>query len=315
MAPCDPEGLPRDELVPSTEQPNPASSGIDIKSSQEIVEIIHGEDLRAWKTVGDALEVIASVVDQVVESFRQGGRMVYVGAGTSGRLGLLDAVECPPTFGVEPDRVCAILAGGDAAVHRAVEGAEDSVEEGRARVGAAGIRSRDVVCGIAASGTTPFVWGALEEADIRDATTVLVTCNPGWGAHPKAEVVDFVIAIPVGPEIVAGSSRMKAGTATKMVLNMISTAAMIRWGKVYDNLMVDVRPINKKLQRRALGLVSAIAGVDLRKAQDLLKASGGDVKTAVVVARSGVDVARAREILERHGGVLRRALEDEERGK
>lgn len=296
--------------VPPTEEPNPASRGIDVKSARKIVEIIHREDLRAVEAVGGALDAIALVVDQVVGAFQAGGRLIYVGAGTSGRLGVLDASECPPTFGVAPDLVCAAIAGGDEALRRAVEGAEDSVKEGQAAVSAFGVRSRDVVCGIAASGTTPFVWGALEEAATRDATTVLLTSNPLWAEGRRADLVDHVIVVPVGPEIVAGSTRLKAGTATKLVLNAISTASMIRWGKVYDNLMVDVVPTNRKLLRRAVGLVATLAGVDPAEASRLLSVSGGDVKTAVVASRSGLDPSAARDLLGKHGGVLRHALGD-----
>jgi N-acetylmuramic acid 6-phosphate etherase len=298
--------------IPVTELPNPASRGIDILSTREIVGIIHNEDRHAWKAVEDALDVIARVVEQVVEAFQVGGRLFYVGAGTSGRLGVLDASECPPTFGVTPDRVVGIIAGGDRALRSPIEGAEDSAEDGRVAIRAEVVRAQDVVCGIAASGTTPFVWGALEEAEVRDATTVLVTCNTRWGEQPHAKLVDYCVLIPVGPEILAGSSRLKAGTATKLVLNTISTASMIRWGKVYDNLMVDVRPLSSKLRRRARGLVSTLGKVNLERAEELLAASGGEVKTAIVVGRRGVDPIAARELLDRHGGILRRALEDED---
>jgi len=298
------------DQVPATEMPNPISRGIDVKTAREIAGIIHDEDFQAWQAVGAALDAIGRVVDEVVDCFRAGGRLIYVGAGTSGRLGVLDASECTPTFGVEPDRVIGIIAGGDAALRHAVEGAEDSAEDGARAMQKLGVKSQDVVCGIAASGTTPFVWGALEEAGLRDATTVLITCNPGWSQLPDAKMVDFGILIPVGPEVIAGSTRMKAGTATKLVLNTISTASMIRWGKVYDNLMVDLLPTNEKLRRRAIGIVSAVAGVDVTAASELLHASGGDIKAAVVIGRSGVDPARAKEILGRHGGILRRALEE-----
>jgi N-acetylmuramic acid 6-phosphate etherase len=300
----------KDERIP-TESVNPVSRGIDVKSAAEIVAIIHGEDLRAWEAIGVALQVIADVVEEVVRAFQAGGRLIYVGAGSSGRLGVLDAAECPPTFGVDPERVRGIIAGGDSALRNPVEGAEDFPADGAAEIRRAGVRSKDVVCAIAASGTTPYVWGALQEASVRDATTVLITCNPKWSEHASSNMVDFPILIPVGPEIIAGSSRMKAGTATKMVLNIVSTAAMIRWGKVYDNLMVDLTPVNQKLRQRAVGLVSAIADVDVDHASELLRASGGNVKAAVVIGRSGVDPLRAKEILERHAGVLRYALEDE----
>jgi N-acetylmuramic acid 6-phosphate etherase len=296
--------------VPATELPNPASSGIDSKSARAVVQIIHAEDRRAWEAVGKATDEIARVVDYVAEAFRVGGRLIYIGAGTSGRLGVLDAAECPPTFGVASDLVCAVIAGGEAALRQAVEGAEDSVELGRQAIVNLSVREGDVVCGIAASGTTPFVWGALEEASIRDVATVLITCNPAWETHSQAKLVDFVIVAPTGPEIVAGSTRMKAGTATKLILNTISTASMIRWGKVYGNLMVDVRPVNAKLRRRAARLVSSLGHVDLDRAMELLEAAGNEVKTAIVAARLGIDSNLARARLGRHRGLLRETLED-----
>jgi N-acetylmuramic acid 6-phosphate etherase len=292
-----------------TEGSNPASKGIDGKIALEIVSIIHDEDRKAWEAAGSALEATAAVVDEVVRAFRDGGRLLYVGAGTSGRLGVLDAAECLPTFGVGPDRVRGIIAGGEPALREPVEGAEDSTEAGAADLRRAGVRAADVVCGIAASGTTPYVWGALEEATSRDATTALITCNPEWRRHPRAELVDLVILIPVGPEVIAGSSRMKAGTATKLVLNSISTAAMIRWGKVYDNLMVDLTPLNEKLRGRARGLVSTLANVSLERAAELLAAADGEVKTAIVIERRQVAAGEARSILGRAAGRLREALE------
>jgi N-acetylmuramic acid 6-phosphate etherase len=304
----DPRSRGPDPTLP-TELPNPLSSGIDVKTSAEIVEIIHRDDLRAWEAVGQALEPLAEVVDHVVDALRSGGRLIYVGAGTSGRLGVLDAAECPPTFGVE-GRVRGIIAGGEAALRVSVEGAEDASDEGAAEMRRAGVRARDVVCGIAASGTTPFVWGALAEAALRDATTVLITSNPRWETDGRGSMIDLAIVIPVGPEIIAGSSRMKAGTATKLVLNTISTASMIRWGKVYDNLMVDLTPSNRKLERRAVGLISRIADVDLVRAKDLLLEAEGDVKAAIIIGKKNVDARSARDLLSRHGGVLREALED-----
>lgn len=298
--------------IPLTEASNPRSRGIDGRSALEIVSIIHDEDLRAWEAAGAALAVMAEVVEQVVRAFRAGGRLLYIGAGTSGRLGVLDASECHPTFGVSPDRIHGIIAGGEAALRTPVEGAEDSPSAGAEAMRKAGVRAQDVVCGIAASGTTPYVWGALEEATLRDATTVLITCNPEWRHGGRADMVDFIILTPVGPEVIAGSTRMKAGTATKLVLNTISTAAMIRWGKVYDNLMIDVAPVSRKLRRRAEGLVSHVAGVDASRASELLAAAGGSVKAAVLIGRMGLGPAEARDILERHGGLLREALESRE---
>ena len=294
---------------PPTEAANPASQGIDAKRTEEILEVIHSEDRKAWEAVGRALPAIARVVDAIVTAFRSGGRLIYLGAGTSGRLGVLDASECLPTFGAGPERVSGIIAGGDAALRLPIEGAEDSPGAGAEALRRSGVRACDVVCGIAASGRTPFVWGALEEASLRDATTVLITCNSEWSAHPRAGLVDLAIEIPVGPEVIAGSTRMKAGTATKLVLNSLSTAAMIRWGKVYDNLMVDLTPTNEKLRGRAVGLVARLASVPTVRAAQLLGTAGGEVKTAIVSEKLGVDPAQARAILARHGGQLRAALE------
>jgi N-acetylmuramic acid 6-phosphate etherase len=292
-----------------TEEPNPASRGIDRKGAREIVEIIHREDLRAWEAVGGALDEVGKLVDLVANAFREGRRLIYVGAGTSGRLGVLDASECPPTFGVDPFLVHGIIAGGDEAIRRAVEGAEDLEEGGAAAVREARARGGDVVCGIAASGSTPFVLGALEEAMRRDATTALISCNPIPPESRARRLVDVLIELVVGPEIIAGSTRMKAGTATKMVLNMITTAAMIRWGKVYDNLMVDMRPTNRKLVRRGVGLIARIGGVAPERAAELLRLSGGDVKRAIVMGRRRVAEDEARRLLEESGGMLRPLIE------
>jgi len=290
-----------------TENDNPASKGIDRKSSLEILEVIHQEDRLAWEAVGGSLPGVARLVDLVVDTFHQGGRLLYVGAGTSGRLGVLDAAECPPTFGVDPGMVVGILAGGNAALRRSVEGAEDAPESGAKAVRRAKVRDRDLVCGIATSGSTPFVIGALEEAVRRDATTALISCNPP-DARVRSEV-DIVIELPVGPEIVAGSTRMKGGTATKMVLNMVTTAAMIRRGKVYDNLMVDLRPLNKKLVQRALNLIMRLGQADTARAAELFRLGGGNVKVAIVMARRGVLEDEARRLLDEKGWILRDVID------
>jgi N-acetylmuramic acid 6-phosphate etherase len=297
--------------LPPTEAANPASLGIDKKSAREIVEIIHQEDHRAWEAVGASLDGVAALVERVVGAFRRGGRLIYVGAGTSGRLGALDAAECPPTFGVPPDLVVGVIAGGDDALRISIEGAEDSPEDGARAVQKLGARDRDVVCGIATSGRTPFVLGALEEAARRDATTALVACNPLSGAGGEVSPADLVIDLPVGPEVIAGSTRMKGGTATKMVLNMITTAAMVRWGKVYDNLMVDLRPVNRKLRRRAIGLVERVGAVHRDQAAELLRLSGDNVKAAIVMARRGVGNAEALKLLEERDGLLRAVIDPE----
>ncbi len=296
-----------------TEAVNPRSIGIDGKTSLEIVRTIHEDDLQAWEAARDAAPETARVVEEVVQALKNGGRLIYLGAGTSGRLGVLDASECPPTFGVEPELVVGVIAGGDRALRESVEGAEDSPEDGRKAVEALHVNAADVVCGIAASGRTPYVWGALEEASRRQAVTVLITCNPEWRGLPRADLIQHAVVISVGPEIIAGSTRMKAGTATKLVLNAITTAVMIRRGKVHDNLMVDLKPLNRKLQARQGRLVQHLLGVDSRRASELLRASQGNVKSAILMARRGVDRETAGRMLERHEGVLRRALEDDSR--
>lgn len=298
-----------------TEAVLPESLGIDALEAVEIVRRIHAQDLRAWEAVGTALEAVSCVAERVAAALRSGGRLIYVGAGTSGRLGVLDAAECLPTFGVGEEGVLAILAGGDRALRHPVEGAEDEREVGAAELLRVCPGGQDVVCAIAASGTTPFVWGALEAASARGATTVLVTCNPGWNAPGREALVDIPVVLPVGPEVLAGSTRMKAGTATKCVLNMITTTAMILWGKVYDNLMVDMRPVNDKLRGRARRLVSRIAGVTLEEAESLLELSGGEVKTAIVAEKAGVEPPEARRILQLSSGKLRAALERSEDGQ
>ncbi len=299
----------RPERAPLTECSNPASRGIDRKTAREIVEVIHREDLRVWEALEGALDAVARLADRAVEAFRRGGRLIYVGAGTSGRLGVLDAAECPPTFGVDSGLVIGIIAGGEAAIRNSIEGAEDSPEAGAAALRAVSVRTTDVVCGIAASGTTPFVLGALEEARKAGAATALVTSNSLAFESPGASLADIRIELPVGPEVVAGSTRMKAGTATKMALNMVTTAAMIRWGKVYDNLMVDLRPANRKLVRRAIGLIEKLGGVGQEEAARLLSLAGRNVKAAIVMARRRVDLPEAVRLLDERHGLLRPVIE------
>lgn len=289
-----------------TEEPNPRSAGLDRRSALAIVRLMNREDRQVPRAVGRCLPAVAEAAERIARALRSGGRLLYFGAGTSGRLGVLDAAECPPTYGTDPAMVQAALAGGMAALVRAGEGAEDSVRGGRDAARTLDVTSRDVVVGIAASGRTPFVGGALDEAGRRGAWRVLVTCVEAPVLGPRA---DLVIAPVVGPEIVTGSTRLKAGTATKMVLNMLTTAAMIRLGKVYDNLMVDVRPACGKLQRRALGIVGRLAGVGPAQAGRLLRSAGADVKAAVVMGRLGVQAPQARALLAAAGGHLRPVLE------
>ena len=286
-----------------TEKPNPRTRGIDLKDSLSIVRLINREDARVAAAVGREARAIARAAEAIAGSLRAGGSLLFVGAGTSGRLGVIEAAECPPTFGTAPKRIRAAMAGGRAAVFRSREGAEDDPRAGAAAV--AGLGRRDVVVGVAASGVTPFVRGALTAAARRGCRTVLVTSN----GHPPGRPAEITISPRVGPEVIAGSTRMKAGTAAKLVLNTLTTAAMIRLGKVYDRWMVDLRPGSRKLRFRGQRLVSEIGKVGPARARALLSASGGSVKLAVLMARAGLSAAEARRRFARAGGTLRRALE------
>jgi N-acetylmuramic acid 6-phosphate etherase len=294
--------------VAITEQPNPRTAAIDTLSSLEVVTLINDEGRRVAEAVGQVLPHIARAVDVIVERLGRGGRLFYLGAGTSGRLGVLDASEMPPTFSVAPDLVQGFIAGGDVALRRSVEGAEDDTEVGAQTVQAAGITQADVVVGIAASGRTPWVLGAVTEARSRGAATVGLTCNPD---APLVGLVDVPVVPVVGPEVIAGSSRMKAGTAQKMVLNMLSTATMVRLGKVYGNLMVDVQPTNAKLRRRAIRILQQAAAVDPEAARLALEATGYQVKPALVMLLADVDVDEAHHRLAAAEGFVRRAVETE----
>jgi N-acetylmuramic acid 6-phosphate etherase len=289
-----------------TEQRNPRTIDIDLASPIEIVDLMNAEDRTVPLAVATQREQIAQAVSAVEAAFRVGARLFYAGAGTSGRLGVLDASECPPTFGVGFDMVQGMIAGGEAAMFRAQEGAEDSPEGGARDVDARGITSRDVVVGIAASGTTPYVRGALARAREIGATTVLVAHSP-----PPPETLAFtdIAIVPItGPEVVTGSTRLKAGTATKLVLNMITTGAMIRIGKTYGNLMVDLRATNAKLVDRSERIVMEIAGASREEARAAIAAADGRVKTAVVMHRLGISREEAERALEAAGGVVRRVL-------
>ncbi len=289
----------------STEQRNPRSMQIDTASTREILEIINTEDHKVPIAVREELPYIAQAVDLVVAAFKNGGRLFYAGAGTSGRLGILDASECPPTFGTPPEQVQGLIAGGKEAVFRAQEGAEDHEENGERALREAGVRPGDVVCGIAASRRTPFVVGAVRYAREAGCKTLFVTCNP------RAEFnleVDVAICPVVGPEVVMGSTRMKSGTAQKLVLNMITTAAMIRLGKVYENMMVDLQMTNLKLVERSKRIVMTATGVDYEEASRVLERAGGHVKTALVMTLAGVDVEGAGKLLARADGFVRPAV-------
>ena len=291
-----------------TERRNPRTADIDLATPLGIVDLMNAEDRTVADAVASQRDAIARLIELTEDAFRRGGRLFYVGAGTSGRLGILDASECPPTFGSDPEMVQGIIAGGVPAILRAQEGAEDSPGGGAAVMDEHGVGERDVVVGIAASGTTPFVHGAIERARERTARTAIVACTPV--ATSVLDNVDVAIIAIVGPEVVTGSTRLKAGTATKMILNMITTGAMIRIGKTYGNLMVDLKATNAKLRDRSERIVGEVCGVSREEARTLLAASGGRVKTAIVMQKLGVDRVGAETALERAGGVIRRVVSD-----
>ena len=292
----------------ATEQRNPRSERVDVASSLEIVDIMNAEDARVAGVVQGQREQIARAIDLIVAAFKAGGRLVYVGAGTSGRLGVLDATECPPTFGVPPTMVTGVIAGGYPALVKSAEGAEDDVNAGMVAMDTAQVTNRDVVVGIAASGTTPYVRAALGKAQTLGATTVLLTC----AMPPKvlAETCDVIINPVVGPEVVTGSTRLKAGTATKLVLNTLSTGAMIRLGKVFGNLMVDLMALSAKLHDRGERIVMEVGGASREEARQAIERAKGSVKLAIVMARRKVDAAEARRLLETADGFVRPVVGD-----
>lgn len=295
----------RARKLPTTEKRNPNSVSVDTLSTQAIVDLIGAEDLIVPQAVATQREFIAAAVDMIVEHFRAGGRLFYVGAGTSGRLGVLDASECPPTFGVKPSLVQGIIAGGRRALVRSIEGAEDHPEDGAAAIDARGVTSKDTVVGLAACGMTPFVHGALRRARRIGAGTVFVTCAPEAVGSIPAEIV---INPVVGPEVITGSTRMKAGTATKLVLNTLTTTAMIKLGKVYGNLMVDLKAVNAKLRDRSIRIVMDVTGLPRPKAKALLMRAEGRVKAALVMHFRRVDLNRALDILKENHELLRPAI-------
>ena len=289
----------------ATEGINPATADLDCRDALGIAAAMNAEDATVAAAVARELPRIARAIEGIAGRLRAGGRLVYLGAGTSGRLGVLDAAECPPTFGTPPGMVVGVLAGGPDAVARAAEGVEDDPEAGRADVARLGVSAADAVVGIAASGRTPYVLGAMAEARARGAFSVGLACNAG--AKLEA-LVDVAIAPVVGPEALAGSTRLKAGTAQKMVLNQLSTGAMVLLGKTYGNLMVDVQTGNAKLRRRAVGIVAAATGLDAAAATAAQAAANAETKTAIVATVAGVDADTARHRLAGHGGSVRRAL-------
>lgn len=294
----------RNKELRITEQRNPRSSDLDLASPLEIVDLINSEDRLVADAVALVRDEIAAVMGQIEQAFRTGHRLLYVGAGTSGRLGVLDASECPPTFGTDPAMVQGIIAGGDLALRTSVEGAEDDPQAGASAMDSHEVRTGDVVVGIASSGTTPFVRGALERARELGAVTALIACTEPEPA--MRAVADTCILPIVGSEVLTGSTRLKAGTATKMVCNMLSTGAMIRIGKSHGNLMVDLRASNAKLQDRSERIVMELTGLERRDAKNLLKQAGGHVKRALVMHALDVDAETADAEIVLAGGVIRR---------
>ncbi len=289
----------------ATEQRNPASDGMDLLDTLSLVTLMNREDRHIALAVERELPRIAEAIDVIAERLRRGGRLIHIGAGTSGRLGVLDASECPPTFNTPPDQVVGLIAGGDYALRHSVEAVEDDPEAGGYSLKSIALTGADVVVGIAASGRTPFVLGAVHYARGIGAFTIGLCTTP---RSRLSEIVDISIAPLPGPEILTGSTRLKAGTAQKMVLNMLSTGAMIRLGKTYGNLMVDVQPTNAKLRTRAIGIVRDAAGVDERRARVALDDANGDVKTAIVAIVLEISAENARGRIASVGGVVRAAL-------
>lgn len=293
-----------------TEQRNDATERIDCSSTIDILEHINNEDAKVAAAVRAEIPFIGQAVDALVERFQRGGRLIYAGAGTSGRLGVVDASECPPTFGTPPEMVQALIAGGSAAVFQAQEGAEDSPAAGAEAVALLNTGANDVLCGIAASGRTPFVRGALDEARQRGAFTLIISTNTRENLVALGIHADIMICPDVGAEVLAGSTRMKSGTAQKLVLNMLTTAAMIRLGKTFGNVMVDLQLTNAKLRERAKGIVMSLGKVEhYHDAERFLDEAGGHVKTALVMALGDIDADSAGKMLQRAGGFVRKAVE------
>lgn len=293
------------KALPPTEQRNPLSTELDQLPTLAMLRLMNHLDAAIPAVIAEVLPVIAQTVDQIVVTLTAGGRLFYQGAGTSGRLAALDAVELIPTFSAPAGMVVGLLAGGSAAMMRSVEGAEDNAELGRRDLVAHGFSAQDMLVGVAASGRTPYVLGGLDYANELGAPTAVVVCNP---ASPMAAVAGLAIEVVTGPEVLTGSTRLRAGTATKLVLNMLSTGAMVKLGKVYGNLMVDVQPTNAKLRQRAIRIVTEITGVDTSAAETLLQAAGWQVKTAVVMGLAGVDASTAQQRLQQSQGHVRAAL-------
>ena len=290
----------------ATEQRNPDSQAMDEMPTGEVLQLINREDAKVAAAVGKEIEHITAVTEELVVRLKSGGRLFYLGAGTSGRMGIVDAAECPPTFGTPPELVQAIIAGGDKAVFRAQEGAEDLHERGAHAIEEKGVNSKDVVVGIAASKRTPFVLGGLERAHELGAYTVLLTTNPRETL--QYTFLSETICPVVGPEVLMGSTRMKSALAQKMVLTMLTTTAMVRMGKVYENMMVDLQLTNKKLEERAKRIIMIATGCDYERAQEVLTEANGHVKTAIVMQKGGVSQEEARRVLIQADGFVKQAL-------
>ncbi|HHW7578628.1 N-acetylmuramic acid 6-phosphate etherase [Mannheimia glucosida] len=288
-----------------TEQRNPNSMNIDRLSALEIVQVINQEDKQVAIAVEKCLLQIAQAVEKIVQAFEQGGRLVYVGAGTSGRLGVLDASECPPTYGVKPEMVVGLIAGGERALRFPIEGSEDNREQGKVDLQAVNFSQKDVLVGIAASGRTPYVLGAMEYAKQLGATSVSIASNPN---SAMAQIADIAIETVVGPEVLTGSSRMKSGTAQKLVLNMLTTASMILIGKCYQNLMVDVQATNEKLKARAIRIVMQATECEREVAEDTLKLAENNAKLAIMMILGNLDKQKAEDLLSQNQGRLQKAL-------
>ncbi|MBC7785512.1 MAG: N-acetylmuramic acid 6-phosphate etherase [Burkholderiales bacterium] len=288
-----------------TEQRLPESMNLDTMSVEEILAVMNAQDRVAVDAVTAVCAEVGQAVELVVNKLSAGGRLIYVGAGTSGRLGVLDASECPPTFRTDPQQIIGIIAGGEQAMFRAQEGAEDNADDGARQMANLSVSEQDAVCGIAAGGTTPFVHGALGEAKTRRAGTVFITCVRAFDAEPA---YDVVVRALTGPEILTGSTRLKAGTATKLILNQITTASMVRLGKCYENLMVDLRATNEKLRDRAARMVAVICDISRQEAADLVQRANGEVKVAIVMKLRCDGPTEARARLQAAGNSLRNAL-------
>ncbi|WP_374723127.1 N-acetylmuramic acid 6-phosphate etherase [Peribacillus tepidiphilus] len=291
----------------NTEQQNPKTVNIDLMTTEEIITVINQEDTLVPNAIAKEIPIIAKVVDRIVEAFKMGGRLIYVGAGTSGRLGIIDASECPPTYGTSPDMVIGVIAGGKRAITDAIEGAEDNLQQGKQDLVDIYLTNKDVVVGIAASGRTPYTIGALQYANEIGAVSVSIVCSKD---SEMEKISQYTIAPIVGPEVVTGSTRMKAGTAQKLVLNMLSTASMIKMGKVYGNLMVDLQMTNEKLFKRAENIVKMATGTTDQEARQALVEQKYNTKAAILQIITGLRGSQVTDLLEKHNGYLRNAIED-----